>query len=311
MNDRGKLNLSVILVGLIAIVIISFGAFSITSRASDNANPKAPSILQADKGSGGDNPPSDKGDQSSDEEKKDESGKKSDENAEKKTEKKTEEQGKEEKKEGEEKKGPPHDDSKTHKEQTPKELKDLGISFKDEEGSPVSERTKKILEVNLAQAMQRKNDAARSFLTVNAEGRVDPLYITDAIPDALRPELEGEGISGAIDKGLIDQLIQSQLSTIFKYMPVEIIGTMQNGPYKSVLLTIPGFYYGILIEGQAFSIPAFPSEKGIYYINMSVVQISEDEVTMAFSATMVDRLYGRVLASTPPVYRHFYVKRYQ
>ena len=306
MNDRGKLNLSVALIGLAAILILSIGAFSLVSRASGNAMPKTP-IMQAGQGSGENpaTPPSGKGDEStkpkSDEKPNDQTATKKEGESGAAASASTETTG-----------AKAHDTTKTHKEQTPKDLSGLGIYYKDDEGSQVAEKTKKILEVNLPKAMQRKNDAAREFLTVNAEGRADPLYITDFIPDALRPELEGEGISGAVDKGLIDQLIETRLTTIFKYyLPIEIIGTMQNGPYKSVLMSIPGFFYGYVSEGSGTSVPLTGSERGIYFLNISIAYISEDEVAINLSATQYDWVYQRVIGTTPVTQRHFYIRRYQ
>lgn len=309
MNEKGKLNLGLIFVGIIAITIISFGAFSVVSRAQD-AIPKAP-ILQADPDTPVDSPPDE---QPANEEPVEESVDDSDEQS-------TDEQAEVEEPADEETvEGditPPSDvneideSDKSHRDRTPRELSSLGIYFLDDEGSQVAERTNKINAVDLPSAMGRKNDQARSYQTANSEGRFDPLYITDFIPDGLRPELEGEGISGAIDSGLIDQLIQTQISTYFKYLPIQIIGTMQNGPYKSALISIQTMgYYKILKQGQGDTISAFGSEEGYYVVSMTVTQISEDHVTISMSATLYDYVYQRVISSTPAVTRHFYVRRY-
>ena len=287
-------------------MILSFGAFSLISRASDNAVPKTP-MMQADKGS--DEKPATPAS-----EKDKESAKKSEEKPkDESTDKKKDESGASaSSSEGASSKK--HDEKKSHKDQTPSDLDGLGIYYKDDEGSQVADKTKKILEVNLPKAMQRKNDAAREFLTVNAEGRADPLYVTDLIPDALRPELEGEGISGAIDKGLLDQLIETQLTTFFKYVPIQIAGTMQNGVNKIVFLRIPslGITKAIpLSEGQGFSFPLGPAQKGVYFINITIAYVSEDNVTLNLSASVYDRFNRRLIASTPTVQRHFYVRRYQ
>lgn len=301
MNEKGKLNLGIILVGIVAITIISIGVFSVASRAQDGAIPKAP-ILQADSETPADSPANGESNEEpvditdTDEEPAD------DESVDEET----------------VDDAPPPADvegteevEKTHREQTPFELSDLSIYFLDDEGSSVAERTKKIHDVHLPSAMMRKNDQARSFQTANSEGRFDPLFITDMIPDGLRPELEGEGISGAVDSGLLNQLIQTQISTYFKYLPIQIIGTMQNGPYKSALISIRNLgYYKILKEGQGDRITAFGTDEGYYVVSMAVKKISEDHVTITMSATMYDYINGRAVSSTPTVTRHFYVRRY-
>lgn len=301
MNDKGKLNLGLILIGLVSLTIISLGIFTVASRAQDGAIPKAP-ILQADPDTPTENPAGDEPVDITD------TGEQADE----------ESSATEEEVANEEGDNPPPADVEgtdeayiSHRDSTPRELSSLGIYYKDDEGSPVADRTKIINNVNLPSAMMRKNDQARSFQTMNTEGRFDPLYVTDLIPDGLRPELEGEGISGAVDSGLIDQLIQTQISTFFKYMPIQIIGTMQNGPYKSALISIRTLgYYKILKEGDSDRIVAFGGEGGYYMVSMTVAKISEDHVTINISATLIDYVYNRVLSTTPTVTRHFYVRRY-
>lgn len=301
MNEKGKLNPGIIGIGLICIIALFFGAYAIASGFQDDSIPKTP-ILQADSEQPAETPPADE--QQADEEKSSE-----EESAEEVT---------------QEEAAPvdplqfPADapeeevDPRTNREKTPTELSSLGVYFKDAEGSTVAERTEKILNVSLPTAMQRKNDQARSYQTMNMEGRSDPLYVTDLIPDALRPELEGEGISGAVDSGLIDQLIQTQISTFFKYMPINIIGTMQNGPYKSVLLYIPlAGYYGIMQEGQTQNVTSIPGDKGYYVVSMSIAQVTEDHVSINLWSTEYDYVYNRVITSTPVVTRHFYIRRYQ
>ena len=299
MNEKGKLNPGIIGIGLICIIALFFGAYAIASGFQDDSIPKTP-ILQADSGQP-ETPPAD--DQQADEEKKPE-----------------EPSAEEDKHEETAPVDPlqfPADapakevDPRTNREKTPTELSSLGIYFKDAEGSEVAARTEKILSVNLPTAMQRKNDQARSFQTMNMEGRTDPLYVTDLIPDALRPDLEGEGITGAVDAGLLDQLIQTQISTYFKYMAINIIGTMQNGPYKSVLMYIPLVgYYGIMQEGQTENVAAFPGDKGYYVVTIQIAQVTEDHVSINLWATEYDYVYNRVITSTPVVTRHFYIRRY-
>ncbi|MCD6216822.1 hypothetical protein J7L05_03040 [bacterium] len=291
MNDNGKLNLGLILIGLISLTIISLGIFTVASRAQDGAIPKAP-ILQADPDTPPESPPGDEPVDITD------TSEQADDNEEGNI-------------------PPPADVEETeetyisHRDSTPRELTELGIYYKDDEGSPVAERTKLINNVNLPSAMMRKNDQARSFQTMNTEGRFDPLFVTDMIPEGLRPELEGEGISGAVDSGLIDQLIQTKISTFFKYLPIQIIGTMQNGPYKSALISIRTLgYYKILKEGQGDRIVAFGGDEGYYVVGMTVTKISEDHVTINISATLIDYIYNRALSTTPTVTRHFYVRRY-
>ncbi|MFH1515738.1 MAG: hypothetical protein ABIG42_09805 [bacterium] len=299
MNDKGKLNIGVMLITLFSLIVFSLGVLNVASRAQDNGIPKPP-VLQAD-------PPSDSGDEPADNP------------SEKPSENPDDEVVASDSDENEESTAPPSDsedsdvvDERSHRDRTPQELSSLGVFFKDDEGSSVAERTNLIKEVNLPSAMARKNDSARSFQTMNIEGRLDPLYVTDWIPDALRPELEGEGISGAVDSGLLDQLIQTQLTTIFKYIPIQIIGTMQNGPYKSALVSVPDLgIYQIMKEYEGTSFPMAGSEQGVYYASMTITQISEDHVTIVMSATLIDYVYRRTLASTPSVTRHFYIRRYQ
>lgn len=310
MNDKGKLNLGLILIGLVSLTIISLGVFTVASRAQDGAIPKAP-ILQADPDTPAETPADDEsGDEPVD---ITDTSEQADDNEDAAAEEEVAEETENE--EGDI--PPPADVEETeeiyenHRDSTPRELSELGIYYKDDEGSPVAERTKLINNVNLPSAMMRKNDQARSFQTMNTEGRFDPLYVTDLIPDGLRPELEGEGISGAVDSGLLDQLLQTQISTYFKYLPIQIIGTMQNGPYKSALVSIRSMgYYKILKEGQGDRITAFGSEGGYYIVSMSIAKISEDHVTINMSATLIDYVYNRALSTTPTVTRHFYVRRY-
>jgi hypothetical protein len=318
MNDKGRLNILVIILGLITIGVISLGFLGLSARASNGAMPDT-HTLQADPGEKGPNQPANP-EPAPPAEPPAEAAPSAPAETQPATPGAVEQPAKEaheliieEREDGVKDVIPPSQElGKTHRDQTPRELSSLGIYYKDMEGSAVADMTQKILNVNLPEAMYRKNMAAREFQTPdNPEGRLDPLYATDYIPDALRPELEGEGISGAVDSGLIDQLIQNQISTIFKYIPINIIGTMQNGPYKSALVSIPQMgYYGIMSEGQGFQLMAFASEQGFYIINITMSTISEDEVTMTMSATVVDPVYYRPVASTAPVTRHFYIRRY-
>lgn len=296
MNEKGKLNIGVMLITLFSLIVFSLGVLNVASRAQDDGIPQPP-VLQADPPADSDvTPPPDNSEEPD--------GTTDDENT--------------DDEESEDTTPPPSDsgetaevDERSHRDQTPKELSSLGIFYKDDEGSSVAERTKLIREVNLPTAMARKNDAARSIQTMNIQGRLDPLYITDRIPDAIRPELEGEGISGAIDSGLLDQLLQTRIITMFKYIRIHIIGTMQNGPYKSALVSIPDFgIYRIMKEHEGLDFGLTSSEQGIYRVSMTITKISEDHVTIVMSATVYDWISFRPLATTPSVTRHFYIRRY-
>lgn len=321
MNEKGKLNITVIILGIFVISIFSAGFFTLSLRAQNGAMPDAPSMLQEPGGDDTEMPPA-TGDEEDvyDEDTSEEPAPAPDDEEEFVV----EEEILEEEEEAEElileylggglydvvppgqKKG------LSHAEQTPHALSSLGITYKEWTESNIGSTTQNLLNVNLPEAMFRKNMVAREYLTPdNIEARIDPLYVTDLIPDAIRPELEGEGIVGTVDQALIDQLIEQRISTIFTYMPIHIIGTMESGPYRSALVSIPMIgYYDIMREGSGHQIPAFGTDRGTYMINFNLRSVSEDEVTIVMSATLVDRIHRRALSSTPPVTRNFYVRRY-
>jgi hypothetical protein len=206
-----------------------------------------------------------------------------------------------------------YDTSKSHAELTPPELTELGVTYAGEE-SPVAQRTKALETLNLVTTLaDRYKIVSDEFSAKTDEDfspddpettlnyfqpREDPFSIPDLIPKELQPEVEGTGLEGTVDPDLLDQLLSAQYTANLRFIPISIVGVMENGPYRGCIYTIGGGGQSIFIqEGDTQCM-------GNYSINAA--QISEDYVVFILTG-----YYGRGCRypATSGVVRSFHIRR--
>jgi len=209
-----------------------------------------------------------------------------------------------------------YDTSKSHAENTPPQLRELGVIYAGDE-SPVAQRTKalnsldlvgtlqdryKIAEEKFAASPDKDYDPDNPDRTLNyMQPRADPFAIPDQIPEELRPKVEGEGLEGSADPKLLEQLFWSQYQANLRYLPIIVIGVIQAGPYRGVIYTIAGTgFTDFLQEGQSRCYSYQPA------FSLTVLQVSEDYVVMSLTGTYDRRCQ---YPATQPVIRTFHVNR--
>ncbi len=209
-----------------------------------------------------------------------------------------------------------YDADLTRRELTPPELLALGVEYAGEE-SEVAQITQALKTLNLEDTLRdRYTVVEESFATSPddvffpdnpdrdqnyLQPRDNPFFITDLIPDELRPELEGTGLDGAVDPELLARLRGAEYEANLRYIPIAIVGVMETGPYRGCLYTFAG--YGgswFLREGD---------DRCHWYgswFSLTAVQISEDYVVLSLRGTTP----GCRFAITGPVARTFHVTSY-
>lgn len=146
-----------------------------------------------------------------------------------------------------------YDTTKTRLELTEPELIDLGITYAGE-GSQVYRETQLLLQLNLLDTLANRYqdvedewaaDPDEDFApddpdrTLNYyQPRWNPFQIPNSIPDELKPELEGGGLSGAVDPELLSQLFWAQYEANLRFIPLRIVGVMETGPYSGCMYMI-------------------------------------------------------------------------
>jgi hypothetical protein len=210
-----------------------------------------------------------------------------------------------------------YDKTKSHAENTPADLKGLGVTYAGEE-STVAKRTEALKKLNLKQTLaDRYNVTEEKFGAKEKEDfapndpdqtlnyfqpRKDPYSIPESIPKELRPKYEGTGLEGEVDPALLKQLRQASFTANLRYVPISIVGTMENGPYRVCFFTIAG-------SGRTFSISQGESRCIVYQgipVSVGASQISEDYVVLTLTGAYD---YGCNYPATNPVIRTFHVSR--
>jgi hypothetical protein len=206
-----------------------------------------------------------------------------------------------------------YDTSKSHAENTPPELRALGVEYASPD-DPVGKHTEAIKKLNLVSSLANRYDSAtdkygakidKDFAPEDTkhtfnyfQPRTDPFSIPDQIPDELRPAVTGSGLEGTVDPELLKQLQSARYETNLRFIPIIVIGVLMDGPYRGCIYTIAGTGYTSFIqEGSSQCLGMF---------SISASQVSEDYVVLTLVGT-----YGRgcQYAATNPVVRTFHVNR--
>jgi len=138
---------------------------------------------------------------------------------------------------------------------TPRELRDLGVTYAGEE-SPVAARTQALENLDLLVVLsdryevveeQYAADPTEDFApedpdrTLNYfQPREDPFVIPDQIPEELRPDLEGTGIDGTVDPELLERLRSAEYTANLRLIPIIIVGTIEVGQRRMAMYYIYG-----------------------------------------------------------------------
>jgi hypothetical protein len=207
-----------------------------------------------------------------------------------------------------------YDTSKSRDELTPPELKDLGVTYAGEE-SPVAKRTEALRNLDLVTTLADRYKIVSDEFSAKTDKdfspdnpdttlnyyqpRTDPFSIPDSIPRELRPQVEGTGLEGTVDPDLLDQLISAQYTANLRYIPISIVGVMENGPYRGCIYTIGGGGRSMFIqEGDT---PQCWGNFSVY-----AAQISEDYVVFILTG-YYDRRCN--YPATNGVVRSFHIRR--
>jgi hypothetical protein len=202
-----------------------------------------------------------------------------------------------------------YDKTKSHAENTPSDLKSLGVTYAGPE-SAVAKRTEALKTLNLKNTLKDRYksveekhaaDSKKDFspkddkTTLNYfQMRSDPFSIPDAIPEELRPAYQGAGLEGEVDPELLKQLENATITANLRWIPIAIVGTMQNGPYRVCFYTFVGSGVTYTIEQgqtQSWGLAGIP-------VSIYASQISEDYVVLVLSGP-----------DGTPVVRTFHVSR--
>jgi len=191
-----------------------------------------------------------------------------------------------------------YDTSLTHAENTPAELRALGVTYA-EIDDPTSEAGQRALALQgfdlvniLRDRYQKVEDAYASSpetdfapddpdRTLNyMEPRFDPFIITDLIPDELKTTAEGTGLEGTVDPDLLRLLGDALVEANLRIIPISVIGTIKIGERSACMYSIYGMSSTIW-EGET---------QGWWGFGISCNHISENFVVFTLysgSATVV------------------------
>jgi hypothetical protein len=210
-----------------------------------------------------------------------------------------------------------YDTTRSHAENTPPELRALGVTYAGEE-SPVAQRTAALDRLDLLDTLAGRYDVVEDQYAADPEKdfapdepdrtlnyyqpRGDPFIVPDDIPEELRPEMEGTGLEGAVDPELLEELFWATYEANLRHVPIIVVGVMQAGPYRGVIYTIAGWGGTRYLElGDQDCITGW-----IAPFSITPSQISEDFVVLTLRGHY-DR--GCRYAATGPVVRTFHVPR--
>ena len=151
-----------------------------------------------------------------------------------------------------------YDTSITHAENTPRELRDLGVQYAevDDTGSEAGQRALALEGFDLINILADRYqfvedlfaaDPDADFLpddpdrTLNYfEPRQNPFSITDYIPDELRTETEGAGLEGTVDPELLRLLGEALVEANLRVIPISVIGVIKIGSSAACMYSIWG-----------------------------------------------------------------------
>ncbi|MCX6645541.1 MAG: hypothetical protein NTY09_04165 [bacterium] len=191
-----------------------------------------------------------------------------------------------------------YDTSLTHAENTPPELKALGVSYAevDDATSEAGQRTLALEGFDLVNILRGRyqkvedefaSDPEKDFApddpdrTLNYfQPRFDPFIITDLIPDELKTETEGTGLEGTVDPDLLRLLGEALVEANLRVIPISVIGTIKIGERSACMYSIYGMSSTIW-EGES---------QGWWGFGIACNQISENFVVFTLfsgSATVV------------------------
>lgn len=202
----------------------------------------------------------------------------------------------------------------THAAQTPQGLRSFeteGIPSFSYAGmdSPVAQTTEKIRELDIAKAAAQKYEIAKEYLSEDRFGRTDPLEITDAVPQELRLLYAGQGDLDALSDAELENLFLSGIRTQLQYVPITIIGVVDNGIQRLVLME----YFGSKLtaqEGQSMGLGRFPIDpqnpRRYMELSLTVMKIQSDFVQLQFNVNYT--LLNGQMESLTPVVRKFYTR---
>jgi hypothetical protein len=123
---------------------------------------------------------------------------------------------------------------------------------------------------------------------------------TDAIPDELKPELEGGGLEGSVDPELLNQLMWAQFEANLRYVPIVVVGVVEIGSYRACM-------YFILGEGRTYFLQEGSSHCrsfGGASFGVAASSVSEDYVVLTLTGYYDRRCRW---AATGPVARTFHI----
>jgi hypothetical protein len=207
-----------------------------------------------------------------------------------------------------------YDTSKSHADNTPPELRDLGVVYAGPE-SPVAQRTEALRNLNLVNALKDRYqlvedahaaDPEKDFspsdpsTTLNYfQPRTDPFSIPDLIPDELRPKTAGAGLEGSVDPELLNQLLAAQFEAGLRYIPIVVTGVLETGPYHGAIISLYG-------SGQTIFMQEGGSPRCFGRFSIQCAQASEDFVVLYLVGYSGRRCSGE---ATGRVVRTFHVSR--
>lgn len=208
----------------------------------------------------------------------------------------------------------------THAEQTPQALRQFktiddvtgqplaGIKYAGIE-SPVAQTTEQIRNMDIAKAAQEKYKVAETFLSEPTD-RKDPLEITDAVPDELRLLYAGEDDLSSLTDSELEQLFLSGIRTQLQYVPITVVGVIDNGVTRQALIIYGGGQAFPVSLGSGFNLGSFPIDpknpRRVMTLSLTVVEIREDYVEMQFNVSYT--LLNGSLETLEPVTRKFYLQ---
>jgi hypothetical protein len=200
-----------------------------------------------------------------------------------------------------------YDTSVSHADNTPSELRALGEEYL-ERTDPASEAGKVALalaDFDLLAVLENRYEKVEDEYAADPDEdfapddpdrdlnyfqpRFDPFVLTHLIPEELRPEMEGTGLDGAVDPELLEQLGEAVTEANLRWIPIQVIGTIQVGPMRACMYSLAGMRTRTIAVGDR------PHNYGSFSIGCS--QVSEDFVVLVLRS-------GSAL-----VYRTFHISR--
>lgn len=199
-----------------------------------------------------------------------------------------------------------YDTTISHADNTPRELSELGEQYL-ERTDPTSEAGRMALalaDFDLLSVLKNRYEKVEDEYAADPDEdfalddpdrdlnyfqpRFDPFVLTHLIPEELRPEMEGTGLDGAVDPELLEQLGEAVAEANLRYIPIQVIGTIQVGPMRAAMYSLAGRGTRTIAVGDTHNYGSF---------SIGCSQVSEDFVVLVLRS-------GGAL-----VYRTFHISR--